>query len=356
MVATAQDKKRRIEPGIWKLEAGGFYVDIRPAGKQGKKIRKTFEKLEAAREFKTEAFAKARLGIVTESKQTKDRRRLSDLVDQWYELHGYTLKDGEGRKLMMLADCKLLNDPVAIKFTAEDFVIFRKERLETVQPGKQGKTISANTINHTQAYFCAVFNTLKKLGKWPYENPLLGLPKLKIDDPGLTYLDLDQIRSLLKELKNASNPDLLIIVKICLSTGARWGEATSLQARHIRNGKIHYSKTKSGKSRAVPISPELEKEILDNRPRSGMLFNQKNHRKGFEEAIKRAGITLPDGQMTHVLRHTFASHFMINDGNILKLKDILGHSTLDMTIRYAKLAPGHLSQAITHNPLANINA
>jgi integrase len=354
MVATAKDKKRRVEPGIWKLENGDFYVDIRPEGRDGKKVRRTFEKLDAAKDFKTKAFATA-LGIVTQSKPTKDKRRLSDLVNEWYSLHGYSLKDGEGRKYMMLADCKLLNDPIAQKFTAEDFVIFRKARLETLQQGKNGKTISANTINHTQAYFCAVFNTLKRLGKWSYENPLHGLKKLKIDDPGLIFLDMDQIRSLLKELKTASNSDLLTIVKICLATGARWGEATTLQAVHIRHGKIHYSKTKSGKSRTVPISAEFEKEILNNRPRTGMLFNQKNHRKGFEEAINRAGISLPDGQLTHVLRHTFASHFMMNDGNILKLKDILGHSTLDMTIRYAKLAPGHLSQAITHNPLAKID-
>lgn len=355
MAVTAKDKERQVEPGIWKLVDGRYHVDIRPDGKQGKKVRKTTTKLEDARQFKNKAIAKALTGVAIQSAPTKDKRRLSDLVNEWYQLHGYSLKDGSGRRDMLLADCKLLKDPYAQKFTAEDFVIFRKLRIETVQPGKNGKTISANTINHTHAYFCAVFNTLKKLGKWPHENPLSGLKKLKVDDPGLTFLDLDQIKSLLSELKNASNPDLLIIVKICLSTGARWGEATTLQAGHIRNEKIHFSKTKSGKSRAVPISPELQKEILDKRPRTGMLFNQKNHRKGFEEAIKRAGIVLPDGQLTHVLRHTFASHFMINDGNILKLKDILGHSTLDMTIRYAKLAPGHLSQAVTHNPLTKIN-
>ena len=352
MAVTAKDKIRQVEPGIWKLADGRFYVDIRPDGREGKKVRKTLDRLEAAREFKTKAMAKV---VATEKNLViRDKRRLSDLVEDWYRLHGYSLKDGAGRRGILLADCELLKNPFARKFTAEDFVTFRKMRLETEQPGKNGKKISANTVNHSQAYLCAVFNTLKKLGKWDHPNPLDGLPKLRMDEPELTFLDKSQIKRLLSELALAGNPDLLIIAKICLSIGARWGEAASLTASQVKGEKIHLVRTKSGKSRSIPISKEFEQEILKGRPRSGPLFNQTNMRKGFENAIARAGISLPDGQMTHVLRHTFASHYMINDGNILKLRDILGHSTLDMTLRYAKLAPSHLSQAITHNPLATL--
>ena len=46
--------------------------------------------------------------------------------------------------------------------------------------------------------------------------------------------------------------------------------------------------------------------------------------KAFRNAIERAGIELPRGQSSHVLRHTFASHFMMNAGNILTLQKILG--------------------------------
>lgn len=47
----------------------------------------------------------------------------------------------------------------------------------------------------------------------------------------------------------------------------------------------------------------------------------------------------------HDLRHTFASHFMMNGGDIYDLQKILGHSSLEMTQRYAHLAPEHLIQA-----------
>ena len=72
----------------------------------------------------------------------------------------------------------------------------------------------------------------------------------------------------------------------------------------------------------------------------------------FRSAIDRCGIRLPDGQLTHVLRHTFASHFMVNGGNILTLQRILVHSSLAMTMKYAHLAPGHLQEAVELNPLS----
>ncbi len=46
----------------------------------------------------------------------------------------------------------------------------------------------------------------------------------------------------------------------------------------------------------------------------------------FVKAVERADLNLPDGQLSHVLRHTFASHFMMNGGNILVLKSILEHT------------------------------
>lgn len=60
----------------------------------------------------------------------------------------------------------------------------------------------------------------------------------------------------------------------------------------------------------------------------------------------------PKGQMTHVLRHTFAAHFMMNDGNILVLPKILGHHDISMTMRYAHFAPEHSETAVKLNPLA----
>jgi len=71
--------------------------------------------------------------------------------------------------------------------------------------------------------------------------------------------------------------------------------------------------------------------------------------------LGRTSIVLPRGQASHALRHTFASHFIHNGGNILTLQKILGHSSLVMTMRYAHLAPDHLADAVRLGPLASFD-
>lgn len=75
----------------------------------------------------------------------------------------------------------------------------------------------------------------------------------------------------------------------------------------------------------------------------------------FRRALARTSIQLPKGQAAHALRHTFASHFVMNGGNILTLQKILGHSTVVMTMRYAHLSPDHLQDAIKLNPLGSFD-
>lgn len=65
-------------------------------------------------------------------------------------------------------------------------------------------------------------------------------------------------------------------------------------------------------------------------------------------------IELAEGRRTHVLRHTFASHFMMNGGNILVLQRILGHANIRETMRYAHFAPNHLEDAVKFNPLSEV--
>ena len=57
--------------------------------------------------------------------------------------------------------------------------------------------------------------------------------------------------------------------------------------------------------------------------------------KSFETILEEAGIT--DFRF-HDLRHTFASWYMMNGGDLYELAKILGHSNIKMTERYAKLA------------------
>ena len=61
-----------------------------------------------------------------------------------------------------------------------------------------------------------------------------------------------------------------------------------------------------------------------------------NIKKSFKAALKRAGI---EDFRFHDLRHTFASHWVMRGGDLFKLQKILGHSSIEITLRYAHLAP-----------------
>jgi len=160
----------------------------------------------------------------------------------------------------------------------------------------------------------------------------------------------DQITELLSTLDKIGNKHVCLITRVCLSTGARWSEAEGLKLQHIKNGQVVFTDTKSKKNRAIPIGHDLFKQLEEHMKKHGRFFDCI---KSFRKYLKTTSIKLPQGQSSHVLRHTFASHFMMNGGNILTLQKILGHSTIIMTMRYAHLAPEHLNEAVKLNPLSH---
>ena len=67
-------------------------------------------------------------------------------------------------------------------------------------------------------------------------------------------------------------------------------------------------------------------------------------RHRIEYLYAQADIT---GFTFHDLRHTFASRFVMNGGTLEALKPIMGHSSMDLTLRYAHLSPAHIQKQIT---------
>lgn len=278
-----------------------------------------------------------------------DKRRVTDLVETWFNAHGVTLSDGPKRKSAMEFACFAMGNPLATEFNAKLFATYREQRLSgKITRSDRVKAVTPRTVNLELAYFRAMFNELKRLDDWDSPNPLENVREFKIDETELAWLTVDEIKQLLDECEKSKAEDLTTIVKICLATGARWGEAENLTGKQISPGKITFIKTKGKKNRAVPISDELY-ELLPEKRTSKPLFT--SCYSAFRGAIKRAGIELPDGQLSHVLRHTFASHFMMRGGNVLVLQRILGHTDIKVTMRYAHFAPDHLTEAIKFNPL-----
>ncbi len=323
----------------------GWLVDIQPGGRGQKRVRKTFK-------TKTEALAWENWARTQKNQapewqpQRRDSRRLSELLQQWYEARGQELRSGGDTNERLTAAIQAMGDPIAAEFTAEEFTTYRAQRIAA--------GVSPSTMNREHAYLRAVFNELRRLDLWKRENPLAKMRQIAVQETELTYLTSDQIFSMLKNLRNALNPHVFLVSRICLSIGARWSEAENLRMPQVRHARITLARTKNNKTRSIPIDPALQDEIerhAQQQPEqaNGAIFGPCY--SAFRDGIKRAGIILPPGQLTHVLRHTFASHFMMNGGNILALQRILGHQDLKTTMRYAHLAPEHLESARTLNPL-----
>lgn len=64
----------------------------------------------------------------------------------------------------------------------------------------------------------------------------------------------------------------------------------------------------------------------------------------FRQAQSEAGIK--NLIRFHDLRHTFASNYMMNGGNVFDLQKLFGHTKIEMTMRYAHLSPNHLQGSL----------
>ena len=138
------------------------------------------------------------------------------------------------------------------------------------------------------------------------------------------------------------------LVAFAICTGMRRGEIlrVSWQDIDLLNGIIHIYESKSGNKREVPIMSSLKQILLTMNPqKSGVLFpfTETMVEYDYKRALKKSNIT---GIRFHDLRHTFASHFMMNGGSLTDLQRILGHSDLKLTQRYAHLSPTYLRKSI----------
>ncbi|WP_067096816.1 phage integrase [Marinomonas atlantica] len=325
----------------------GWKVDFRAGGANGKRYRKTCKtKAEAERYQKYVEAQLITTGKPWQSKP-KDPRRLSELAQLWKDHIGLQLKDFEARarKLDHIVDG--VGDPVASQLSPEIFNGYLSAKL------KRGR--SKATVNKDIVMLGAVYNGLFKLGIIDYENPVKVVKKLKLDHRELSFLSHIEIVRLLKVLDDMGEGDTRLISEICINTGARWGEAEHISKKMVRHGKLTFTNTKNGKNRSIPVSETLFNKIKAHaaKVKGDFVFDQEPRKLRmdvFAEAIAIAKIELPVGQNTHVLRHTFASHFVINGGNILSLMKILDHSDISITMKYAHLAKDHFIDAITYGP------
>ncbi|HBS6577684.1 TPA: site-specific integrase [Klebsiella pneumoniae] len=335
---------------VKKLSSGEWLCDFRVNGRESRRVRKRFTTKGEAVAY--EQYYRDDAKNKPWKSEKEDRRKLSEIIQLWHNLHGQALVASKSRLAKLQIVCNGLGDPVASQLTAKDWAHYRDQRLSGKIDNGYHKdpakwVAKPITVNREQQYLEAVFNELKRLGEWSLPNPLDGIRVFKEAEKEMSWLTLEQIPQLLLACHEYGHEDLTMIAKVCLATGARWGEAQRLTRPQLSPYKLTFTKTKGKKNRTVPIPKWLYEELSK---RQGKMF--KPCYEEFKKMLALTDIELTEGQKTHVLRHTFGAHFMMNGGNILVLQKILGHANIRETMKYAHFAPDHLEQAVELNPLS----
>lgn len=325
-----------------KRRDGKWIVDVRPEGVSGKRVRKQFDSHAEAARFEAFVRGKAAEGKPWNPSRADDRR-LSSLINEWFTLHGSLLSDGDRRLVIMHNVCESLGDPVARTVTEADFMRYRAS-----------SDAAPKTLNNQLGYLNAVYNKLKSAKVINYGSPLQGLAFIKYEKRELHFLTHEQIQELLDATAADQNPDVYLCTWLCLETGARWGEAERQQRNLVRQHGQRYSvtftDTKGKRTRTVPISKALHDRLHVHNAPKPRVFDR--CMRQFNRIANGLSFKLPERQNTHILRHTFASHFVMNGGSILVLQKILGHVDIKETMRYAHLSPDHLESALKLGPLS----
>ena len=106
--------------------------------------------------------------------EKEDRRKLSEIIQLWHNLHGQALVASKSRLAKLQIVCNGLGDPIASQLTAKDWAHYRDQRLSGKIDNGYHKdpakwVAKPITVNREQQYLEAVFNELKRLGEWSYQ-------------------------------------------------------------------------------------------------------------------------------------------------------------------------------------------
>ena len=228
------------------------------------------------------------------------------------------------------------------------------------------RKVKNSTVNKYMSVLSKMFN-LGIDNELISKNPLQKIQKLREDNHKIRYLTLEEEKRLFAEIEReyvvldrdtrknkVVKPYLYLkpIIITALQTGMRKSEILNLQWQNIdfKQGFIELLKTKSGKSRKIPISKLLKKTLKKISITSSYVFvNPKTNepytdlKKSFHTILDKAKIT---NFRFHDLRHTVATRLVEKGIDLTVVQEILGHSKLTTTQRYAHPVPQRKLDAI----------
>jgi len=217
---------------------------------------------------------------------------------------------------------------------------------------KYRSKFAPRTTNHLIFLIGTIYKYANKKELYKGTSPTLALDGLKVDNKRERYLELSEITKLLKVAKEISF-ELWLFIKLSLSTGGRIGTVTEIKKKDI-NLNTHTITLKDFKNTRTykgfigddELHAILEKRIKSLKANDYILFEKRYSieikLRPILDKLFNQELDLDDRKnriVIHSLRHTFASHLAINGTPILAIKSLMNHSSIEMTMRYAHLAP-----------------
>ena len=314
----------------------------------GKRVRKSFKKRKDA-----EAELGKRVSLIAEGRYLdvkKDyKTTFGELLDKYKENYKQQSSFKTWKRFCLKNFRDYFNEDTLL--SGIKYVHLETYRNHLRQKITKNKTIRAvASVNREMSCLHHIFTKAvewEMIEKSPFERG--GTLLEKENNSRLRYLSEDEIDRLLKACPKDYLRDIIINV---LNTGMRRKEVLSLKRDQIRDDFIYLSETKTGEGRAIPVNDDLAELFANikrrNQLKSEYMFcDEKGRRfreikRSFNSALKGAGIT---GATFHTLRHSYASHFVMRGGSLKDLQEILGHKTMNMTMRYAHLSHEHKKKA-----------
>lgn len=207
---------------------------------------------------------------------------------------------------------------------------------------KRKEVVGICSVNREIALLKHMYTKAIEWGKVT-ENPARKVKvRLNEEVQRVRFLMPQEISRLLSHCPDNLRP----IVIVALHTGMRKEEILSLRWSQVNleTGIIHLPKTKNHNSRNIKMNQTVKKTLSEMEKRGEFVFCKANGERfsklpgPFEDVVKKAGI---EDFHFHDLRHTFASTLVLAGKDILVIQKLLGHKKLDMTLRYAHLAPNY---------------
>ncbi len=247
-------------------------------------------------------------------------------------------------------------EPVIGQIPLKDVKPFTLEKVKKnlLDAGK-----SPRTLQYVMATFRQVWNMARRDGLVAGDTPTRSIKKPKVDNRRVRFLSHKEADLLLSTLQGKDTTAYNLAL-LSLHTGLRMGEIVNLKWGHIdtERGIIRVMNPKGGVGRAAFMTDRVKAmfEGLTQGEPEGLIFTRttgkplKEMPRIFFEVVAdlkfNEGITdARQKVVAHTLRHTFASWHVTAGTDIYTLKELLGHSVIQMTERYSHLAPATLQNA-----------